>query len=199
MLTASTQAGVLWLLSMLAACALAASSTFTYRMLVWALALFVTVMVLGSGFLLPWVPSTGEVAAIVGCACGWQVLRPGSPVFAALAASACTALAAIAQMQQGAPVAVSAMLSLVVAGIAMGLAKRGDFAPARMREQALTGLVLAAPVIGALPGVMSGWQSAVTINLAANVRPVERFPDWVWQFVVAMLALGVLRQMWVRR
>lgn len=88
---------------------------------------------------------------------------------------------------------------LLLAGSAVWFASRAAFAPSRMREQALTGIVLAAPVIGALPGVLSGWQSAVTINLPEAARDSAAFPSWVWQFVLVMLALGVLRELWVRR
>lgn len=199
MFSATTQSGVLWLLCIGAACALAASGDFTSRRLAAALFGFVAVIVLASGIASPWSPSNGEVAAIVGCACAWQLLRPASPAFAPVAAGVCASLGAIVQVQQGAPLAAAVTLAAILAGSAVVSGKRAGFAPARIVEQALTGLVLAAPVIGVLPGVVSGWRSAVTINLAANARAVERFPDWVWQFVVAMLALGVLRQWWVRR
>ncbi len=199
MLSVTTQSGALWLLSALAACILTSTGPTSRGNALLAALLFAAVLATAGGFLLQWVPSAAEVATVVGCACAWQLLRPGSARFPLLAASLCAALASVVQMQQGAPVFASTVLVVGPAGLALWFASHAGFAPSRMREQALTGLVLAAPVIGALPGVMSGWQSAVTINLAANVRPVERFPDWVWQFVVAMLALGVLRQLWVRR
>jgi hypothetical protein len=197
--SATTQFGLLWLLCIGAACALAASVSFTYRRLAGPLLLFVAVLVLAGGIVLPWSPSNGEVAAIVGCVCAWQLLRPLSPAFAPLAAGLCTGLGAIVQMQQGAPLAVSGAVAAILAGSAVLAGKRVGFAPARIVEQALTGLVLAAPVIGVLPGIVSGWQSAVTINLPANARVMASFPAWVWQFVVAMLVLGVLRELWVRR
>jgi len=198
-LSLSTEAGALWLLAMCAACALSVCRAATPKATGWALAVFVAVLASTSGFLLPWVPSAGEGAAVVGCACGWQLLRPGPRRQPLFAAGVCAALAAAVQWQQGAPPVVAVLLALLLVGSAIRSASRGTFAPPRMREQALTGLVLAAPVIGALPGVMSGWRSAVTINLVANARAAERFPDWVWQFVVAMVALGVLRQIWVRK
>lgn len=189
----------MWLLCMLAASTLAASGAMAGPMSACVLALFVGELLLAGGFLLPWVPSQGEAAIIVGGACAWHLLRPDSRTFASVAAGACAALGTMVQVQQGAPATAATIVAMVIVGSALRLGPRSGFAPSRMREQALTGLVLAAPVIGALPGVMSGWESAVTINLAANARAVERFPDWVWQFVVAMLALGVLRQFWVRK
>lgn len=149
--------------------------------------------------LLAWTPSTGGAAIVAGCACAWQLLHPGSPAFPAVAAGVCAALAVLVQVQMGAPLPVSIILGLALVGGTFKFAAAERFAPPRMREQALTGLVLAAPVLGALPGVLSGWQSAVTINLAVESRGLASVPPWVWEFGAAMLVLGVLRELWVRR
>lgn len=198
-MSGTTQAGALWLLATCAACVLAVSQDATRKSVDVALVVFGAVLAVSCGYFLPWSPSAGEVATIIGCACGWHLLRPGPKRKPLLAAGVCAALAVAVQVQQGAPAAISLLLMVLLTGSAVWLASRGAFAPLRMREQALTGIILAAPVIGALPGVMSGWQSAVTINLAATARNVGNFPAWVWQFAVAMLALGVLRELWVRR
>jgi len=184
---------------MLASGTLAASGATAGRMLAWVLVLLSGWLVMASALLLPWTPSGSEAAVVAGCACAWQLLRPGSPAFGALAAGACTALAVLVQVQQGAPLPASIGVALALVGGTLKLASEERFAPPRMREQALTGLVLAAPVLGALPGVLSGWQSAVTINLAVESRGLASVPPWVWEFGAAMLVLGVLRELWVRR
>jgi len=196
---ASTQSAAVWLLCMLSACSLAVSGAVAGRMLTWVLVLLAGELVMASALLLQWQPAGSEAAMVAGCACAWQLLRPGNATFAALAAGVCAALAILVQGQQGAPMPAAILLGLLVVGATLRFTGAERFAPVRMQEQALTGLVLAAPILAALPGVLSGWQSAVTINLAVEARGLRSVPAWVWEFGIAMIMLGSVRALWVRR
>lgn len=78
------------------------------------------------------------------------------------------------------------------------LAGEPRFAPAVLRDEGGCAVVIAAPLIAALPAASEGWRSALV--LAGTQGVADRAMAGLW-FVVPVLALvaGVLRQMWVRR
>lgn len=76
---------------------------------------------------------------------------------------------------------------------------RPAFAPSILQEDALLILMAGGIALGVLPGILDGWQSAVTLNASAAPAAEATVPSWIAAAIVGSLALGVVHSVWSRR
>lgn len=78
-----------------------------------------------------------------------------------------------------------------------------EFAPERVREEALILVLVLALTVAAAPSILAGWTSALSLNMGAAVMnkaaAAERsFPVWVMLTGATSIALGGLYSLWRR-
>lgn len=146
-------------------------------------------------------PGIATLAIVAGIATAAQLLGNLNTVAAPLLAGLCAGLGVAGVFAPSAfgaiawfvlPLAFVAPLSSVL------LARRAGFAPQALCDQGQCAVLIAAPVIAALPGARSGWQSALALGgTSLNTAP----PSGWWWFALPLLAFGfgALRQWWVRK
>lgn len=78
-------------------------------------------------------------------------------------------------------------------------ATRREFAPAALLDQGGCALLIASPVIAALPAAQSGWRSALALTGSSQVMEVPSAGWWWFALPVIALMCGALRQWWYRR
>jgi hypothetical protein len=100
--------------------------------------------------------------------------------------------------QQVAP-ALAIPVGAVWPAAAMWCARRPDFAPPRLRDDALILLITFGAATAIAPGVLEGWRAAV--NLSVQSAPAAPMPLPAWTLAVggSALALGGLYSLWSRR
>jgi hypothetical protein len=76
---------------------------------------------------------------------------------------------------------------------------RPSFAPSMLQEDALLILLAGGLTLGVLPGVLDGWQSAVTLTAIAAPASDTDVPVWLVAAVAGSLALGGVHSVWSRR
>lgn len=76
---------------------------------------------------------------------------------------------------------------------------RPSFAPSILQEDALLILMAGGIALGVLPGILDGWQSAVTLNVSAAPVTEATVPSWIAAAIVGSLALGGVHSVWSRR
>lgn len=100
------------------------------------------------------------------------------------------------------PAVTAASAAFAVAGVGASVwlsRRRGSFAPAMLQEDALLLLLAGGLSLAVLPGILDGWQSAVTLNAAAAPVGGAELPTWLVAAVVGTLALGGVHSVWSRR
>jgi hypothetical protein len=89
-------------------------------------------------------------------------------------------------------------LLLVIASSRFATARR-EFAPATLIDQGGCALLIAAPVIAALPAAQSGWKSALALAGPNDVTTGTSTGGWWLALPLIALLIGALRQWWYRR
>jgi hypothetical protein len=143
-------------------------------------------------------PTTGFMGTWIAACSTWLLL--GNQRAAAALAGSCAALAAVLAMAQGLPFWLGIPGALIVPLLAQYLARtRAGFAPARMTDEALCGLVIAALLLSAAPLVDGGWRNAVALNRgSADASVANHEATWVWYVAAAGFAAGLLGG-WLKR
>ena len=175
---------------------LGVASTFT-RTMTW--------IALASGFaLMTWFVSNRVIDAswiggLVAILAAWQLLRPGPPLVVMAAAGALAALWGTLLQIAGVPrlmaVAVSAIVPVVSAALT---ARRSNFAPQLLREDATLAVFLLAVMVGVAPTVSEGWRSAHVLNATDSTAASVFLPTWMMSFVGAATVLGGVWSLWRR-
>jgi hypothetical protein len=93
------------------------------------------------------------------------------------------------------PAAAAAILVLGTAWTAIGNPR---FATVWLRKEALAGVGALALVVGAAPGVSSGWSTALTLS-AKGAETAVTIPQWVWILAGVSLTVGALQALWKYR
>jgi hypothetical protein len=75
--------------------------------------------------------------------------------------------------------------------------ERPQFAPVALLDQGSCALLIAAPLIAALPAAQSGWKSALALA-GASASAAAPAPGWWLALPVIALICGALRQWWFR-
>ncbi|MFT3907617.1 MAG: hypothetical protein QM718_15075 [Steroidobacteraceae bacterium] len=148
-----------------------------------------------------WLPSSPPgICLLLSAAAAWRLLHhaPGWP--GAVAAGAAAAGAVAAHAAQGLPwwFELAPVLSLAAAAYVLAQT-RHRFAPPRLLDQALCGLVIAGPIVAALPTLSEGWRSAQALNRTGVTLQIAAFPRWVGLSVLIACSAGFLHGWWVRR
>jgi len=175
-----------------------------------------------STFLAPTRPSRALAAAAFAVTAAWSLwFGPPSPEVVGLAA----AMGAIALLLRPASVLVGPVLGGGLAGVwgamlaAQGVpwwlavplaaigpvaaclrARRPEFAPPQLRDEALIIVTVCALAVAMLPGVMDGWQAAVNLSVQSSEQAAAAVvPAWTLAIGASALTLGALYSMWSRR
>lgn len=147
--------------------------------------------------------TSAALALLAGGAVALYLLRKHkpTPLLAHGLAGGCAGLAAAslfppAQFGAGGWVALACALALPWASAR----KSGEpaFAPPVVRDEAGCAVVIAAPLVAALPAAQEGWHSALVLAGSQGHPDAVALGHW---FILPVLAfvVGVARQMWVRR
>ena len=121
-----------------------------------------------------------------------------------MAAAVGGALAAIFQavlQAQGLPPAAAWTAAVAPPVAACWLAaRRGDFAPQALREEALLMVLGVALLVAVTPGVAAGWRSAVALNATAELGGSNlALPAWALSLSGGAAAVGGLASLWRHR
>jgi hypothetical protein len=77
--------------------------------------------------------------------------------------------------------------------------RRKEFAPLAMQEEALLGIVGLGTLVALIPGVLSGWQSAVALNIEDKGDANLMVPAWTLTLGATAAACGGLYSLWRHR
>lgn len=145
-------------------------------------------------------PQPSSIGALAALACAYALFKPQATRILAIAAGGFGGLWVSVLAGQGLPFLAALLPTIAVLAASVALAaRRADFAPACLREEAWLivgafGLLLA---LG--PAVVEGWRSAGALAGA----PLEAEPGvqslWLPAFVAGCLAVGGLYSVWKRR
>ncbi len=147
-------------------------------------------------------PDIALAAGITVVVAVFRLVKPGSisAACAAAAAGLLTGVWASLIRAQGVPAGASLALALVVPIVSAVLAARHpDFAPHRIRDEALLILTALAAVVGLAPGLLAGWQSAGALNLEGKREVARALPSWTILTTLGAVSLGGLYSVWTRR
>jgi hypothetical protein len=146
------------------------------------------------------VPSAQAAGLMVALGAALLLLRPGTPIAAAVVAGGSAGIWGVMLSAQGPPIWAGAGLAAVGLGTAMTWARRPTFAPPRMREEALFVLMVCAVATAMVPGVQDGWRAAVNLSLQSSPpAAATAVPTWALAVGVSAVTLGALYSLWSRR
>jgi zinc transporter ZupT len=186
---------VLWLLCMLAAVANVAGGSVRRIDGLWIVLAFGLVLALAHGRSLD--PSW--IGLCVGLSAGILLFAPPPEWVRLAVAGALSALASNLYISQGANEWIVAPACFGLIALVFALAYGGRYASSPTQTALLVLLGLAAPVVAAAPGILSGWQSAQALNQSGHSGATPAIPALAWQFVAGSLFLGVIHGLWARR
>lgn len=145
----------------------------------------------------PDAPIVGVLAAL---AAGLPLVRPG---FAPVAVAAGGALGGVwplvVRLDPGVTAASVTVCATALAASAWLSRTRPAFAPEILQDDARLILLASGLSLAALPGILDGWQSALTLNAAAPASDATPVPAWTLTAVAGALALGGVHTTWSRR
>ena len=132
--------------------------------------------------------SIGAATAVV----AWLVLlRPGWRLLAAAAAGSLSALWIDFLSDRGLDLAPATLLVAAVVGFsAWATARRPDFAPAGIREEALLAVCGLGLIVAVGPRLVAGWTSAAALNATPGAIQAPGPEGWVILVIVGAMALG---------
>jgi len=78
-------------------------------------------------------------------------------------------------------------------------ARRTDFAPPRLRDEALVVLTVLGTATAVVPGVLDGWRAAVNLSVQSPSAAPLPLPAWTLGVGGSALVLGALYSLWSRR
>jgi hypothetical protein len=120
-------------------------------------------------------------------------------ILTSLAAGAFAGVWASLFQVQGLPFVPALAAAVVVPTLAAWLgAKRRQFAPPVLRDEALLAVCILGIAIAIAPGVLEGWRSARALNLDAR-SPGQAVPAWTLFLAGVSVASGGLYSLWSRR
>ena len=141
-----------------------------------------------------WVGSGVAVLGIAGLA------RPGYVTLVAAGGGVLAGIWMAMLRVEGLPLPAAALTAAGLPALAALLARRRpDFAPAPLGEEALLVVLLLGIGVAAAPGVVSGWQSAVTLNLQQKEVASQAVPAWTLLLTLGAATVGGLYTVWIRR
>ena len=108
-------------------------------------------------------------------------------------------LGALLQIQ-GLPFPIGVLPAVAIPSVSSYLAKhRPGFAPEALREEAMLTMAALGLVVAVVPGISSGWQSALALNRNEGSGSNQIIANWVLVLSAASAALGGLYSLLRRR
>ncbi len=167
-----------------------------------AVAAVVAAFVVGAALAMLLRPATAFLAMSVGILCAVSLLRALSPALCAALAGLCAGLGVVGLFPAAEYGAI--VVPVWLAGLAAPLAalrlksSRAEFAPPMLVDQGQCAMVIAAPVIAALPGAEEGWRSALALAGAQSAAGDAAPGAWLLLPLLA-LAAGMFHQVWSQK
>jgi hypothetical protein len=144
-------------------------------------------------------PQPGWIGFLAALFAFWRLIHRGGAAIDRTLAGVSAALAGALFAGHGLNVWISGAAAAALLGLGLMLARSPKASVERMRAPALAVVAFSAAAVGLAPEVASGWRSAVILNKAVVVTPAVAIPDWAVAIVLAALAAGLARGLWVRR
>jgi hypothetical protein len=129
-----------------------------------------------------------------------QLFRPRyglvSAAFGGALAALCGPLGTVLGIAAPAGAAFGAAEAAIVASLSF---RRPEFAPRPMRDEALLGIVGLGTLVALMPGVMSGWQTALALNIEDKGSMNQVVPGWTLTVGIMAVVSGGLYALWRHR
>ena len=188
---------VLWMLCALGAVAFAATAGPHVRA--------VAAMIVGLGAAVLWtspgrLPNPVFIGSLTVIAAAVYLFRPrlrlATAAFGGVLAGAMTSLLEV----QGVTTVLSPVLAVVLVAVPAWLARtRPTFAPELLRDEAMLIVSVVGLGVAVLPGVLDGWQAAMTLSAASDRTPSAAVPLWTLGLLITASLLGAVYSLWSRR
>ena len=142
-----------------------------------------------------WIGGLSALAAVA------HLVVPGRGWMATAVGGALAAIFQVVLQAQGLPPAAAWTAAVTPPVAACWLAaRRGDFAPQALREEALLMVLGVALLVAVTPGVAAGWRSAVALNATADRGGSDlALPAWALSLSGSAAAAGGLASLWRHR
>jgi len=162
-----------------------------------ATALAFTVATLASAWLGP--PPADAVGLVVAGAAVTILLRRRFAPVAPLLGGGLAGLWGTMLAAQDVPLALAIPIAAAWPIAAALYARRADFAPPRLRDDALVVLTVLGTATALVPGVTDGWRAAVNLSVQSPAAAALPLPAWTLGVGASALVLGALYSLWSRR
>ena len=157
-------------------------------------------LVVGFGVASFWLgPDPVWIGGTVALAAALRLASSGFGTFGAVVAGALAGMWVQVLESYGLSVWIAAPLAVTASGTAALMGRHSPrFAPPAMREDALLGVGVLGLGLAAAPAVLSGWQSAVALNLEPGSGAPPDLGPWMMLGFGATVSLGGLHSLWRR-
>ena len=139
------------------------------------------------------------VGLIVAGAAVTILLRPRFAFVAPLLGGGLAGLWGTMLAAQDVPLALAAPVAAAWPIAAALYARRADFAPPQLRDDALVVLTVLGTATAVVPGVIDGWRAAVNLSVQSPSATAMPLPAWTLGVGASALVLGGLYSLWSRR
>lgn len=145
-------------------------------------------------------PDARWIGCVVAAVAAIQIFRTDVRWIGPLCGGALAGLLGALLEIQGLPFAIGVLLAAAIPSFPAYLsARRAEFAPKALREEAMLAMMALGLAVAVIPEVAAGWQSALTLNRAGANSPNQTLANWVLVLSVASVSLGGLYALLRRR
>lgn len=142
--------------------------------------------------------ATGGLAVIV---CAVELARPRRGLAIAAAGGVLTAVWSSLLHIQGLPLPAALAVAAALPATSAYLARRPNFAPTVLREEALLAIFALAVVVAVTPTISEGWRAALALKLTGlddRTTGDQVMPAWTLGLTAGSVALGGVYSLWRR-
>ncbi len=145
-------------------------------------------------------PDARWIGSIAAAVAAMEMFRPNARWIAPLCGGALAGLLGLLLQAQGLPFPIGVLLAVAVPSAAayFSLGRTG-FAPEALRQEAMLATLALGLAVAVIPGVTSGWQSALALNRDEANSSNQIIANWVFVLSAASVALGGLYSLLRRR
>ncbi len=146
------------------------------------------------------IPDARWIGSIAAAVAAIEIFRPNARWIASLCGGALAGLLGLLLQAQGLPFPVGVLLAVAVPSVAAYFSlRRTGFAPEALRQEAMLATLALGVAVAVIPGVTSGWQSALALNRDEVSSSNHIIANWVFLLGAASVALGGLYSLLRRR